>query len=568
MAIGITLEDFFERLSDDNLLETDLFVYNEIIINQQVISWQHRLIKNVVFKEKVVIRDAEINSGFAFSNCTFEKGIVFHNVKSTNYDSYYNQDNYSVLFTNCNANYIVFEKNCLMARSVIIGENCEIEKVSINTLKIENSGLIIKKSTISYLDIGKTISDINLSNSIFKETIRIESLIGEISLIKNEFNDSVMFWNVECSFSLTTNYNLFKDTFKIDGSRIKSFSLIGDTFEKKAELENRDLSDNGLTTYLSKLYISEAIFIEGFEFNGLGKDIEEIKLPLTAISNGVLKFEGWKVDKIILSGINQNLKLLFKRTSFRFFMINDFTNYSDISFDKCKGFGECTLNLSDCDLGSTKFNEFEFDSFLEIRIDNVTLDKINPTSSHWFKDEVLKIGDGNQTKDRELKRKREVYRQIKQALKNNGNQIDSLNFQSRELSTYKKEMDLDNDRTFGDVIIMWISQTNDFGLNWIKPLWIIFWVTVFTYLIILPGISNKILFSPSLSKIDISQTLNVFFNNLKTLWNLFNPVRRFELTFGETVQSDWIYFIDLIQRIFLGIMIFQVIKAFRKFVSN
>ena len=72
-------------------------------------------------------------------------------------------------------------------------------------------------------------------------------------------------------------------------------------------------------------------------------------------------------------------------------MINDFTNYSDISFDKCNGYGDCTLNLSNCDLGSTKFNEFDFNSFLEIRIDNISIDKINPTSSNWFKDEVIKI---------------------------------------------------------------------------------------------------------------------------------------------------------------------------------
>lgn len=563
MALGITNNDFFERLSDDILLETELFLSNEIEINQQIISWQHRLIKNVTFKEKVTIRDAEINSGLAFSNCTFEKGIVFHNVKSINYDSYYNQDNYSVSFTNCNAKYIVFEENCLMARSVIISENCEIEKVSINKLKIDNSGLVIKKSTISYLDIAHCISDINLSNSFFNEPLRIESLIGNISLIKNEFNDNVMFWNVECSFSLTLNYNFFKDNFNIEASRFKSISIIGDTFEKKAELENRDMTGSNLDAYLNKLYISEAKFIEGFDFNGLGKDIEEIKLPLTPTFEGLLKFEGWKADNIIISGVNQNLKLLFKRVSFRFFVINDFTNYSDISFDKCKGFGDCTFNLSDCDLGSTKFSEFEFDSFKEIRIDNATLDNIKLSSCSWFTDKSLSI-NGSKT---EYKRKREIYRQLKQALKNNGNQIDSLLFQARELLAYKNELKNSKKYDLGDRIIMSVSWLNDYGLNWIRPVYIIFGITAFIYILLLPYLSDKISYSHAENLTDIKNTWNALYENSNVFWKLFNPIRKIEDTYTRD-DSSWIYCLDLLHRIFLGIMIFQIIKAFRKHVSN
>ena len=126
--------------------------------------------------------------------------------------------------------------------------------------------------------------------------------------------------------------------------------------------------------------------------------------------------------------------------SFRFFMINDFTNYSDISFDKCKGYDHSTLNLLDCDLGSTRFNEFAFNSFVELRFDNVTLDKIKPTNNKWFEDAVLKIEVAEQSEEDRFKRKREIYRQLKQALKNNGNQIDSLFFQAREMESYRNEL--------------------------------------------------------------------------------------------------------------------------------
>lgn len=553
---------FYKRLADDNLIDSPHLVDFEVIISEKLVTWHYRLISNVIFKERVVFSNVEINSGIAFLNCKFEKGVVFNKVNSTNFNSSYNPNNCSVSFKNCKAEFIAFENDCFFKRSVSISDESQIERVSMNQTQIENSGFQIKKSTISYLEINKSKTEINLSNSNFSKLIRVDSLLGNIVLRRNKFEEDLMFWNIEGKFIL--NYNNFKDRFDIDGSRINNFVIIGDIFEKKGTFENRDMSGHNHETYLRELHISDVKLIEGFDFNGLGKDMDVLRLPITPTFEGLLKFDGWNIQDFLLSGVNQNLKLLFKRTSLRSFMIIDFTNYSDISFDKCRGFGDCTLNLSDCDLGLTKFNEFEFDSFLEIRIDNATLDNIKLSSCTWFKDEVLSI-NGSKT---DYKRKREIYRQFKQALKTNGNQIESLIFQANELSTYSKELDTEQNKSLGDKVIMWISKSNDFGLNWIKPALILSIVTFAIYLLILPGISGKILFSLSLDTSDIIETWEVLTNNFKTFWNLFNPVRSFDLTYGDTIQSDWIYFIDLVHRVFLGIMIFQIIKAFRKYVSN
>lgn len=566
---GIILpqKKFYECLKQDSFEDTAFQIDFDVLIDQSIVDWHHRHLKNLTFKEKVIIRDVEINSGLGFSNCNFEKGIVFHNVKSTNYNSTYNPNSNSLSFSECIAKFIIFKNDCHLSRSVEISNNSQIERIEINELKVENSGFEITKSTISYLLISNSKTDITLSDSTFNDAIRIETLIGNISFIKNEFEADLMLWNVQCNFGLTLNDNLFKDKFNIDGSRIKSFSIIGDTFEKKSELENRDLSGNNLETYLNELYISEAKFIEGFDFNGLGQKLNKLDLILTPEFKGVLNFDNWSIDNTIISGINQNLKLLLKRISFRFLMINDFTNYSDISFDKCKGIGDSTLNLSDCDLGSTKFNDFGFDTFLKIRIDNISIDKINPTNSNWFSDDVLEIGDGTQSKLNELKSKRELYRQIKQALKNNGNQIDSLVFQARELSTYKNELEISKEKTFGDKIIMWVSETNDFGLNWLKPVCIVSIVTLIIYILILPSISINIDYTIAKDLTDLENSWKAFTSNGKTLWQLFNPIRKFEDAYGKNANG-FIYFLDLLHRIFLGIMIFQIIKAFRKYVNN
>ncbi|UFH34535.1 hypothetical protein [Flavobacterium acetivorans] len=215
-----------------------------------------------------------------------------------------------------------------------------------------------------------------------------------------------------------------------------------------------------------------------------------------------------------------------------------------------------------------KNKALQLSRFTALKFDNVTLDKIKPTNNKWFADNKLIIEVAEQSEEDRFKRKREIYRQLKQALKNNGNQIDSLFFQAREMESYRNELRQSKNYSLSDKIIMTFSRFNDYGLNWIKPVIIVFFLTLFVYVIILAGISDKILFSFSCDPYDIKNTFEVFMTNFKTFWNLFNPVRRTDLTYGKTIQTDWIYFIDLLHRIFLGIMIFQIIKAFRKHVSS
>lgn len=570
-SIAFNSENFFKCLEEDRFNDIQISTNFEVTIDSTIVTWHHRIIKNVVFKERVVIRDCEINSGIKFTNCKFEKGIIFYNVKSTNYNSTYNPNNESVCFESSEAIFIVFESKCFLDRSLTFKKDCKIENLEITNFENRNAGIIVQDSIINYLSISNSKTEVNLSNSIFQKSTRFESIIGDVTFVKNEFQEDIMFWNLECPNRFTLNYNVFKNNFEIEASRVNSLTIFGDTFEKKAEFENRNTIPNNLNinTYLNKIYISQAKFNEGIDFNGLGKSLEELNLIITPELKGVLNFDNWFVERTIISGINQNLKLLFKNIRFRFLFINDLTNFNDISFDRCKGNGvEAILNLINSDLGATRFNEFDFKSFKVLRLNNVSIDKIRPSNVNWFEDNQVEIEVHEQTDSEKAKRKREIYRQLKQALKNHGNQIDSLIFQARELRCLRDEFKKAQKYKWSERIIMSVSQSNDYGLNWIKPVWIVFLITLLVYTLVLPGISDKILFSFSLKMEDLKETWNVFTNNSKTFWLLFNPVRNFELTFGKTIQSDCIYVLDLLHRIFLGIMIFQIIKAFRKYVSN
>lgn len=562
-ATIISEVDFYSFLKNDTL-RGEYIVNFEVHIDNAQITWEYREFENIIFHESVIIVNAEINSGMSFQNCEFKKGIIFHNVKSTNYNIEENSNNSSVSFNNCKSSFIVFEEDCYFERSINIINDCVIEKISVHNTFINNGGFRIAKSILSYLDISKSHFSLNLSHSVFNKAVRFESLIGDISLIRNEFNDWITFWNVDCKFGLSSNKNVFKDKFNIESSRIKKLTIYRDHFHKKGELENK-----GLNAYIKEIYLSETNFSEGFVFMGLGEELDNLEIMTSPELKGVLKFEGWTVNKLYITGVNQNLKLLFKSMTFKFFVINDFTNYSDISFDKCKALDKnCTFNLSDCDLGSTKFNEFAFDSFGAIRIDNATLDKIKLTTNTWFQDNVLQVGNGTQTKQEEFKSKREIYRQIKQALKNNGNQIDSLIFQAKELSAFRDEQKNSGNYDWADRVIMSVSQANDYGLNWKKPAKIVFGVTLLLYIGLVPYLSDKISYEIALCPEDFKRAWQAFLSESGVFWQLFNPVRQMKATYGDDVNSGWICFFDLIHRIFLGIMIFQIVKAFRKFVSS
>ena len=86
-------------------------------------------------------------------------------------------------------------------------------------------------------------------------------------------------------------------------------------------------------------------------------------------------------------------------------------------------------------------------------------------------------------------------------------------------------------------------------------------------MIILPIVSDDIEYTFARNLTDLKNTWNAFNSNGKILWQLFNPIRKMDDIYGKNANG-WIYLVDLLHRIFLGVMIFQIIKAFRKFVSN
>ncbi|RZS93864.1 hypothetical protein [Aquimarina brevivitae] len=572
----ITADSFIHRLSEGRMNSSSSYTVNQdVILNVENITWELGIIKNTIFTRNVSIY-GEVNSGLVFHNCTFNAGIIFRGITSENYSHNINDSNSVISFYDCKANNISFADGCNLQRGITISEHSVVEKVMYynsslkGTFKISGSEI----SNLFDINLSKITSLIIQSRSTVK-SLRINSLIGDISLLKSTFTDNVNLWNVEIQNSLTLNYNTFEDTFEIKASKISAFNLHGDTFKKKARLENRFDNAQVRETYLNKLYLTDVNLIEGFEFDGMGKELLELKLPITTSFAGVLRFIGWKIKSTNISGINQNLKLIFTNTLFEKLTFNDFSNFANVTFDQSganqDSDEETFIIAANTDFGNSKFNEFNFNSFDFINFSNTSLNDIVTINVIWFDESKIRIDSLVLNSSKSFRRIREVYRQIKQSLISQGNQIDSLEFKAKEMRAYRNELNaIDKEGgkySLPDKIIMKVNQTNNYGLSWWKPVWITLLLTLAFYIIELPLFSKKINYTPATNWEDLSTTLCEFWNNFDVYWQMLNPARKFSSVYGYN-DIAFLYFLDFLHRLILGILIFQIIKGFRRFSSK
>lgn len=567
IPIEITEKDFWKRLNYPNLKVKDsqrLVVVETVHLDKASVNFDYKIISDVEFKEEVIIEDLELKFGLGFTNCTFHKSIIFRRFKVKEYS----QDNYgnnSLFFNNCNGKALIVSGNVQLHRALLIENECYFENVTIaNNVIIGNGGLNIKNSNITVLIELKGLRSegFRISNSIINGDLRIESSITDISFINSNFKKSIKLWNTTLPFSFISNYCKYENTVKFDACEIKGIAIHNDTFYREFSINLHD-PHSTKTGSIEDLYFKEMNFIEGFLLDGANQKIKTVTLPLTSSAKGYIKLENLNIDETKLFGINENIKIIFKNIEFNHLNMIDFTNLNEINFNRCRGSNESTLNLVDSDLGEMKLNSFSFKSFSVIQVDNISIYKIAISNVQWFDESQIKI-TGDLSSIGVEKSKREIYRQFKQALKSNGNILDSIAFRAKELKSYRNELKLSDNYPLSERMVMLVNQSNDYGLNWWKPVWIIILITLGFYILFLP-IFSELDYCFCTTKLCLSNTWTSFWMNFDVFFQLFNPARKFASVYGA-VSSDIMYLYDLLHRIVLGVFIFQIIRAFRKYV--
>lgn len=164
--------------------------------------------------------------------------------------------------------------------------------------------------------------------------------------------------------------------------------------------------------------------------------------------------------------------------------------------------------------------------------------------------------------------KQEIYRQLKFASQKQGDMPQTLEFQRHEMNYYRIIVGLRKPRYWSEYIVLWSSQSNDFGKNWLKAFKLLI---LFSFLFYIPigflntQVLDHLHFASSIA--EVGNTLKItFWDNLTNWVTILNPTHSMK-DLNENIHSisPWIYFWDLLSRVFVSYFIFQTISAFRKF---
>lgn len=564
VKIEINEKGFIDRLnvgSPKSKNKAPLKVVEQVNISKGIVLVYHKIFEDITFEEPIIFENFNIAYGFGFINCEFKKGIVFRNFQVTDYTDL-NYENSNLFFHKCKGACLVLDSKTNLNRGLLINETT-FEKVTFNEVKVGNGGIRIKNSNIkTLLELIKVNTQgFKISNSVISSRIRLETVSSDISFIKSEFSNNVDMWNVTTPFSFISNDSKYIAKVKFTACNFKSISLHNDNFQRELKFETQD-SHNNKSGFLNELYIADSNFSEGFNLiSTIKSKINKLTLPITSSSKGILKLDGFNIEETKISGFSESFKMVFNNIIFKHLNVLDFSNSGFLIFSNCKGDLESSLFFINSDLGLARFNNFSFKSFNNIQIKTSSLKEISTSNIEWFDQNQLNVTEDSIKNPQEL---REVYRQLKQSLKQDGNIIDSLTFQALEMKAYREELLSSKNYSFGDRSIMIASWANDFGLNWIRTAAIIILMNLLFYVLLISSLCPYFqlsIYSPWF----LNRSLNLLWVKKEIFFQLLNPVRKISLMYPTQI-SDWVYFLDISQRILLAVLIFQMVRAFRKFV--
>lgn len=388
-------------------------------------------------------------------------------------------------------------------------------------------------------------------------------------------------------------FNIFSDLVEIKEVEAKEFLLLSNESLNKIRftngniIENLQLEDNTTknqleitcdsSTKIDNIVISGGDYGHGLVINGSleFKSIERINYTSSQKNIGPFYFNNLYLDWFILEGTVSNSSIVLNNILLSDLTIRNLFNYGVISISGliCKPNENDKLEIQNSSLGNFEIMSCDFSLFTQVEIVKSSLVTLKTIQTTWF--EPNNLNKLYPISIDSLRTKREVYRQLKQAMSGQGDTIQSLEFKSLEMHEYKKELLLLpisnwNWKHISDRLIMFMNQSNNFGLNWIKPVILAVLFTFFTYIILSSIIffKNPILFD---NQCGLLYNLGVYLIQYKhRFFLLLDPIFKLKDVF-ECDKNCYFtsieYFFAFIQRIVIAYFIFQTIAAFRKYLK-
>lgn len=541
------------------------------------------------------LRDFNFDQGIEFTGCDFGKGLTLVNCKGRGRIKFINCKSkkidlndpttglhlQGVTFDHFLIDLCIFPNGFLIDKPHQKDENNILSSLTIRKSSFEEMGITLDSTTINqnleFFQVTGSknikLNNLEVGHNLTFYHVEAEEIefTGEKSTFKSNVSLSRLISKKVSFQNGTIGGNLKISEPRIDG--ILSFNNLSISGNSKLianeKIEFHDLkTSQKFHVSLPELKIESTEFNGGFTMEGDNLTSKSISIDFSPLLKGRLVFSYLKLGKLMLKGTNSENNLYFRNMGFEEILIDEFLNLKTLSFtnldDEFTKSKKSSFKILDSDLGNWELLNFDFNAFSKINWKDSNIVGLRTSVVGWFSEKKFEA-DGELIPATCLRR-REFYRQLKQSCEKQGDRINELEFKRRELKAYKKALEIRKEKKI-DRFTIWTGGSNNHGQNWIKPLLLIFFLTliVFYPLIIItsdPSISWKWDWSP--------EGWNLFWtkigNHFDIFWQLFNPTRRVKDMFPGQVSAS-AHFWDGFQRIVLAFFIFQIVSAFRKFVK-
>jgi len=209
------------------------------------------------------------------------------------------------------------------------------------------------------------------------------------------------------------------------------------------------------------------------------------------------------------------------------------------------------FEIKDCDLSGVNFNACHFKTFNELRVTASKLDQIVCTGTNWPKHITSPSANNNAFEVRE------TCRQLKLAMNQHHDKASELHFHALEMRAFRKDIK-EKSRFWQDGVdkfSLWTGSFNDYGMNWFRPLIILFIIINFIHTLMIISETSSFPFTQAFS-------CGFYWSDYFTLYN---PAHRQDHLIIAKEANGWTAALNFFSRIISAFFIYQIITAFRKF---
>ncbi len=286
-----------------------------------------------------------------------------------------------------------------------------------------------------------------------------------------------------------------------------------------------------------------------FELIAFEKNCENLSFKHV---EGSIEISGADFKEISIIGGKSDASFFFDGIRCVDFYVNSLKNIDGLklfNFESIKD-EESKFSIYDSYLGKAEFYDVDFESFNTVTIARTHLTDCSFIDVDWN----FEMNKSNDLNNDEYS-SRETFRQLKYALGKQGDTINEQKFHTLEMRAHYKSLDWDTD--FWNKAIIWLSyNTSNFGQSIWWPIRALLVGHSFLFFIaMLAGMASVHISTTNPSWSGFNTAVYQYFF-------LINPLHK-----TEELPKDWTIIIDIFMRIWSSYMIYNIIRASRRFIK-